>query len=188
MKLKYKFLNCVSKLINNKLIATLASSFVLLSPICRAMNPGYYNNDFLNFRENSALCRHLKYEFLDIQFKYFDERKIYIHLISKAYKWLEYCEEENDWMPSENVTEDVIQGLISYIQDYKYDGTFKPIIEILTLTVECILCGNLEKLVDFCNMGFDIQEFMSDPISMTFDNFKKCMINRLEKLSVALHN
>lgn len=112
----------------------------------------------------------------------FDEDDIYIHLISSSYNQFKYYVDEFKATLQKNITSNEINSLINYIRHYKFDGTFKSITEILHLTVECVLCKTFGKIVDFKDLGFDIAKFKRDIISMTFEEFKQCMIDRLQRL------
>lgn len=164
-----------------KYTAVLASVTILGGTVS-AMNPAY-DNEFLEFRKKSIFNQYTVCDFTDTKMVCFEDNEIYIHLISKSYNLFKYYIEENSHLKLQrNITHNTIENLIRYIRNYRFDNTFKSITEILHLTVECIINGYTNKAIDFSKMGFDFARFKSDPLTITFENFKKCMIDRLENL------
>lgn len=157
-------------------------SATMLGGTVSAMNTTL-SDKFLEFRKESVFNRYTVCNFTDTKMFYFKDDEIYIHLISKSYNLFKCCVEENSYLQLQKIiTRDTIENLIQYIHNYKFDNTFKSITEILHLTVECIINRYTHKIVDFSKIGFDFARFKSDPLTITFENFKKCMIARLQEL------
>lgn len=158
------------------------TSATILAGTVSAMNI-MGNNDFLEFKKNSVFNQYTICDFTDTKMSHFENKDIYIHLIAKSYNMFKYYIEEMPCLKlQKNIKRSTIEDLIKYIRNYEFDNTFKSITEILHLTVECIVNGCANKVIDLSKMGFDFARFKSDILTMTFENFKMCMIDRLEDL------
>lgn len=144
-----------------------------------------YKLKFLDFLDNSAFNLFSKNDLVigNILNELFEENKLDTDMLQKSYNMLRYYSDmELATKDRFFISKDIVSELIKYINNYSHDGTFWSVCEIFQLTVECLVRTGRERLIGLNNMHFNFENFKENETTMTFTKFKKCMIERLERL------